>query len=93
MLRDVLIPKFWCVSYSSTPGGSVSRNSQLEQLSLVKLNYIDRLNQRTHNALYDNNDKVGSADKLRTYKTNKMLNYVQNVLNFKHRNALKNKSK
>ena len=77
MLRDILILKFWCVSYSSTPGGNVSRNCQLEQLSLVKLNNMDQLNQRTHSTLYDNNAKVGTADKLRTYKTNKMLNYVQ----------------
>ena len=52
----------------------------------------DQLNQRIHNTLYDDNVKMGTANKLRTYGEHTpnyttMLNYLQVVSNFKRRKA------
>ena len=58
-----------------------------------RLGLIDQLNQRLHNTLSDDNVKMGTANKLRTYREHTpnyttMLNYLQVVSNFKHRKAL-----
>ena len=53
----------------------------------------DQINQRIHNILFDHNVKMGTANRLRTYREytpnyTTMLNYLQVVSNFKHRKAL-----
>ena len=53
----------------------------------------DQLNNRIHNTLFDDNVKMGTANKLRQYRERTpnyttMLNYQQVVSNFKHRKAL-----
>ena len=59
----------------------------------------DQLNQRIHKTLFDDNVKMGTANKLRTYREHTpytynyhdyttLLNYLQVVSNFKHRQAL-----
>ena len=58
----------------------------------------DQLNQRIRNTLFDDNVKMGTANKLRTYREHTlnyttMVNYLQVVSNFnmfKHRKALSN---
>ena len=53
----------------------------------------DQLIQSIHDTLFDDNVKMGTANKLRTYREHTpnyttMLNYLQVVSNFKHRKAL-----
>ena len=53
----------------------------------------DQLNQRIHNTLFDDNVKMGTANKLRTYREHTpnhttILNYLQDVSNSKRRKAL-----
>ena len=53
----------------------------------------DQLNQRMHNTLFDDNVKMGTANKLRIYREHTpnyttILNYLQDVSNSKRRKAL-----
>ena len=53
----------------------------------------DQLSRRIHNTLFDDNVKMGTANKLRTYREHTpnyttILNYLQDVSNSKRRKAL-----
>ena len=53
----------------------------------------DQLSQRIHNTLFDDNVKMGTTNKLRTYRERTpnyttILNYLQDVSNSKRRKAL-----
>lgn len=74
-------------------GSAWHTNPYLLDIEHFKLGLTDQLKQRIHSTLFDDNVKMGSANKLRTYRLHKhkymsMENYLQDVSNFKHRKAL-----